>query len=129
MTDWIIFGISSVLILLGLFMSLTAVIGLYRFDFCMNRMHAAAMNDSLGILLVLTGLMVSSGFTLAMLKMLLIVVFFWFASPVSGHLLTKMQVIIEKHEADENGCKPVHFTVGEGVEIQTEPVVEEKNND
>lgn len=116
MTEWIIFGISSVLIVAGLLMSIVAVIGLYRFDFCMNRMHAAAMNDTLGILLVLTGLMVSSGLNLAMLKMLLIVVFFWFASPVSGHLLTKMQVIIEKHEASENGNKPVHFEVGEGVE-------------
>lgn len=126
MTDWIVFGISSILIVAGLFMSLVAVIGLYRFDFCMNRMHAAAMNDTLGILLVLTGLMVSSGFTLAMLKMLVIIVFFWFASPVSGHLLTKMQIIIEKHEADENGTLPVHFTVGDGVEIQTEPTSEEK---
>lgn len=126
MIDWIIFGISSVLILAGLFMSVVSVIGLYRFDFCMNRMHAAAMNDTLGILLVLTGLMISSGFTLAMLKMLIIIIFFWFASPVSGHLLTKLQVIIEKHEAEESGKPTAHYTVGEGVEISTEPAEDVK---
>ena len=29
-----------------------------------------------------------------MLKMLIIIIFFWFASPVSGHLITKMQITI-----------------------------------
>lgn len=128
MVDWIIFGVSSLLILAGLFMSFVAVLGLYRFDFCMNRMHAAAMNDTLGILLVLTGLMISSGFTLAMLKMLIIIVFFWFASPVSGHLLTKLQVIIEKHESDVSGNPPAHFEVGPGVEINVESSNEQKTN-
>ena len=113
MTDWIIFIISNILILVGLFIACSAVIGLYRFNFVVNRMHAAAMNDTLGILLVLMGLMIQSGFQYATLKMLIIIIFFWFASPVSGHLITKMQITIDKHEAQFEGKKPEYYSIRE----------------
>lgn len=113
MTDWIIFIISNTLILVGLFIACSAVIGLYRFDFVVNRMHAAALNDTLGILLVLAGLMIQSGFQYATLKMLIIIIFFWFASPVSGHLITKMQITIDKHEAQFEGKKPEYYSIRE----------------
>ena len=113
MTDWIIFIISNILILVGLFFACSAVIGLYRFNFVVNRMHAAAMNDTLGILLVLMGLMIQSGFQYATLKMLIIIIFFWFASPVSGHLITKMQITIDKHEAQFEGKKPEYYSIRE----------------
>lgn len=113
MMDWIIFGVSNAFIAVGLFIACSAVLGLYRFNFVVNRMHAAAMNDTLGILLVLVGLMIQSGFQYATLKMLIIIVFFWFASPVSGHLITKMQITIDKHEAQFEGKKPEYYTVRE----------------
>lgn len=113
MIDWIIFGVSNIFIAAGLFIACSAVLGLYRFNFVVNRMHAAAMNDTLGILLVLVGLMIQSGFQYATLKMLIIIVFFWFASPVSGHLITKMQITIDKHEARFEGKQPKYYTIRE----------------
>lgn len=113
MAEWIVFGISNTMILLGLFIACSAVIGLYRFNFVINRMHAAAMNDTLGILLVLVGLMIQSGFQYATLKMLIIIIFFWFASPVSGHLITKMQITIDKHEAQFDGKKTEYYSIRE----------------
>lgn len=113
MIDWVIFGVSNIFIVVGLFIACSAVLGLYRFNFVVNRMHAAAMNDTLGILLVLVGLMIQSGFQFATLKMLIIIVFFWFASPVSGHLITKMQITIDKHEAQFEGKQPEYYTVRE----------------
>lgn len=113
MVDWIIFAVSNAFILFGLFIACSAIIGLYRFDFVVNRMHAAAMNDTLGILLVLVGLMIQSGFQFATLKMLIIIIFFWFASPVSGHLITKMQITIDKHEAQFEGKQPEYYSVRE----------------
>ena len=113
MIDWIVFIVSNTFILLGLFIACSAILGLYRFDFVINRMHAAAMNDTLGILFVLVGLMIQSGFQYATLKMLIIIVFFWFASPVSGHLITKMQVTIDKHEARFEGKNPEYYSVRE----------------
>ena len=113
MIDWIVFIVSNTFILLGLFIACSAILGLYRFDFVINRMHAAAMNDTLGILFVLVGLMIQSGFQYATLKMLIIIVFFWFASPVSGHLITKMLVTIDKHEARFEGKNPEYYSVRE----------------
>ena len=43
--------------LFGLFVFFSAVLGLFRFDYVLNRMHAAAVGDSLGIFCVLIGLM------------------------------------------------------------------------
>ena len=111
MTEWIVFGISNLLIVLGLLVSLSSVFGMYRFRFVINRMHATAMNDTLGILFVLTGLMIQSGISYATVKMLMIVIFFWFASPVSGHLISKMQVIIDEHEAEAEEKKIENYEV------------------
>lgn len=113
MMDWIVFFISNTFILVGLFIACSAIIGLYRFNFVVNRMHAAALNDTLGILMVLIGLMIQSGFQFATLKMLIIIVFFWFASPVSGHLITKMQITIDKHETQFEGKEPEFYSVRE----------------
>ena len=111
--EWIRFILGAALIVLGLATFIMEIYGVYRFRYVLNRMHAAAMNDTLGILLVLVGLMIQSGFQFATLKMLIIIVFFWFASPVSGHLITKMQITIDKHEAQFEGKQPEYYTVRE----------------
>ena len=78
--------------LFGLFVFISAVIGLFRFDYVLNRMHAAAVGDSLGIFCVLIGLMLLHGWSLAMGKTLLIFVFLWLASPVASHLVAELEV-------------------------------------
>ena len=45
-----------ILIAVGLFVYITATFGLFRFHYVLNRMHAAALGDTLGILFVLLGL-------------------------------------------------------------------------
>ena len=42
--------IAAVLLLFGFFMFGTAVLGVYKFRYVLNRMHAAALGDTLGIL-------------------------------------------------------------------------------
>ena len=56
MLDWFRFVLTAVLMLAGLFVLLVGVVSQYRFRYVLNRMHAASMGDSLGLLLVLTGL-------------------------------------------------------------------------
>ena len=58
--------------LFGLFVFFSAVLGLFRFDYVLNRMHAAAVGDSLGIFCVLIGLMLLHGWSLSAAKTLLI---------------------------------------------------------
>ena len=49
-----------------------------------------------GIGVSLLGLIIFSGFNFTSLKMLLVVVFLWFASPVSSHLIAKLEVVTDE---------------------------------
>ena len=85
----------------GLLTMCAAVLGVFRFHYVLNRMHAAAMGDSLGILFIILGLMILSGFQMGTLKLLLIVIFFWLAGPVSSHMIGKLEVLINEHLKEE----------------------------
>ena len=100
MMEWIRFAIGGLSILCGLVIAVIAAFGLFKFKFAMNRMHAAAITDTLGILMVLLGLIILRGFCFDSLKLGLIILFFWFASPVSSHLLAGMEVEISDRLKD-----------------------------
>jgi multicomponent Na+:H+ antiporter subunit G len=94
MLDWIRFGLTSGFLLAGLIILVTAVIGVFKFDYVLNRMHAAAMGDTLGLLFCLIGLTISAPDIWTALKFLLIICFLWLASPVSSHLISRLEVTI-----------------------------------
>lgn len=93
---WIQFAVSSLCLLIGLIFMVLAVFGVNRFHKALNRMHAAAMGDTLGILFVLTGLIVMRGFTMDSLKLLLVILFFWAAGPVSGHMISRLEAMTDE---------------------------------
>ena len=103
--QWIQFIVAAIFIITGVITLILATFGVNRFDRALNRMHAAAMNDTLGILFVLLGLMVLKGMTMISLKFLLIILFLWFASPVSSHLIARLEVTV--NEKLEEECKVV----------------------
>ena len=78
--------------LFGLFVFFTAVLGLFRFDYVLNRMHAAAVGDTLGVFCILIGLILLHGWSLSAAKAVLLLVFLWLTSPVAGHLIAEMEV-------------------------------------
>ena len=41
--EWIRFGVTALCVVGGLFALLTALLGLFRFDYALNRLHAAAL--------------------------------------------------------------------------------------
>ena len=89
--EWIRLIAGSVLLLCGLLIFLIEVYGVYHMKYVLNRMHAAALGDTLGIGCSMVGLMLLSGSCFSILKMLMIVVFFWITSPVSSHLLARLE--------------------------------------
>ncbi|MCI8268464.1 MAG: monovalent cation/H(+) antiporter subunit G [Lachnospiraceae bacterium] len=93
---WIRLSAAAALLVLGLFFEILAVFGVNRFRRALNRMHAAAMGDTLGILFVLLGLMVIRGFSMDSLKLFLVVAFFWIASPVSGHMISRLEAMTDE---------------------------------
>ena len=91
------FAVSAGLMAFGLFVLCVGVFGLYRFQYVLNRMHAAAMNDTLGILFVLMSLIVAEGATFTSLKLVLVILMLWITSPVSSHLVCRLEVTTNAH--------------------------------
>ena len=90
--DWIRLILGSAFLVCGLIIFFTEIFGVFHFRYALNRMHAAAMGDTLGIASCLIGLIIFSGVNFTSLKLLLIIVFLWFASPVSSHVLARLEV-------------------------------------
>uniref|UniRef100_UPI004055BED8 cation:proton antiporter n=1 Tax=Agathobacter sp. TaxID=2021311 RepID=UPI004055BED8 len=85
-----IFGIGF--LLAGLAIFAVELIGVFKFKYVLNRMHAAAMGDTIGIGMSLFGLIILCGLNYTSLKMALVIVFLWLASPVSSHLISRLEV-------------------------------------
>ena len=84
---WIRFIAGIALILCGLVVFGIELYGVFKFGFVLNRMHAAAMGDTLGIALSMMGLIILCGLNFTSVKMVLS-----FASPVASHMLARFEV-------------------------------------
>ena len=129
--EWIQFLAGGLLLLTGLSIFLIQMVGVFRFKYVLNRMHAAAMGDTLGIGCCLLGLIVMKGFSFTSLKLLLVIIFLWFSSPVSSHLIARLEVATDEERerhykqlgTDENG--ELTLLVGRA----TEPEAEKEKED
>ena len=97
MLEYLRFALSAALMACGLFVLMVGVVGVYRFRYVLNRMHAAAMNDTLGILFVLLSLIVAEGATFTSLKLVLVILMLWITSPVSSHLVCRLEITTNEH--------------------------------
>jgi multicomponent Na+:H+ antiporter subunit G len=94
--EWIRFLAGAFLLLFGLGIFVIEMIGVFRFKYVLNRMQAAAMGDTLGIGFALVGLIIMSGFNFTSLKLLCVLVFLWFSSPASSHLIARLEVTTDE---------------------------------
>ena len=58
--EWIRFIIGTAVLLCGLVIFVIEIYGIFHLRYVLNRMHAAAMGDTLGISISLIGLMIFS---------------------------------------------------------------------
>ena len=117
MGAWIRFGASACCMVLGLVFMISAVFGVNRFRHALNRMHAAALGDTLGILFVILSLMIMRGFSMDSLKLFMVIVFFWIASPVSGHMISRLEAM-----TDESLGELSVLEKGSGVHVQLQDI-------
>lgn len=96
--EWIRFLAGAALLLVGMAIFVIEMIGVFRFRYVLNRMHAAAMGDTLGLGSCLLGLIVMSGLNFTSLKLFLVIVFLWFSSPVSSHLIARLEVATDEEK-------------------------------
>ena len=95
--EWIRFVAGTGLLIVGLGIFALEIFGVFKFQYVLNRMHAAAMGDTLGLGASLLGLILLSGFNITSVKMALVLFFLWLASPVSSHLISRLEVVTNEH--------------------------------
>lgn len=78
--SWILLIGGSVFVLIG-------GIGALRMPDFYTRMHAASLTDTLGTILILAGVIVQAGLSLAAVKLLAIMVFMLLTSPTAAYAL------------------------------------------
>lgn len=81
--------LSWVFLLGGSFFTLVGAIGVIRLPDLFTRLHAAGLTDTMGAGLILTGLMFQGGGFLITVKLILVLGFLWFSSPVSTYALAR----------------------------------------
>ena len=85
--------LSWVLLTLGGLSVLIGGIGALRMPDLYTRMHAASVTDSLGAILVLVGIMLQAGWSLATIKLIAILLFLLMTSPTSSNALASAALL------------------------------------
>ena len=93
----------AVFFAMGLITMAIGVYGMFRYKYVLNRMHMAAAIDTLGLLLIMCGLIVWQGLSINSMKIVLIILFFWISGPVASHLIARMEV--STNEKLEEECE------------------------
>jgi multicomponent Na+:H+ antiporter subunit G len=84
--SWVLLTFGGISVLIG-------GIGALRMPDLYTRMHAASVTDSLGAILVIAGIMLQAGWSLATIKLLAILLFLLLTSPTSSNALASAALL------------------------------------
>ncbi|MGD1977294.1 MAG: monovalent cation/H(+) antiporter subunit G [Gammaproteobacteria bacterium] len=84
--SWVLLTAGGIFVLIG-------GIGALRMPNLYTRMHAASVTDTMGAILVLSGIMLQAGLSLATIKLVAILVFLLITSPTSSYALASAALI------------------------------------
>ena len=98
--EWFRFALTAFFLVVSILAFASAVMGVSRFGFIMNRIHAAGIGDTMGLACAATAAMVGGGEVSVILKLLLIVIFMWCTSPVTTHFLGQIEYHMDHTLAD-----------------------------
>lgn len=99
--EWVQFGFSAAFIIVGLFVFIVGIIGIYQFKFVLNRMHAAGMLDTMGIFFIVVGIAIKNGIDATTIKLFIIVLTLWLTSPIASHFIAKLEYVTDESLNDE----------------------------
>ena len=106
--------IAGVFILSGLVVLCIGTLGMFIFSHMLNRLHISAKCGTMGSLLILSGLIVISGWNMFSLKLVLLMLFMSICSPVAYYLAARAEV--KTNSELENICDFVDLAdLSEGV--------------
>ena len=99
---------SWVCLLAGGALGIVGGLGIYRFPDFFSRLHAAGITDTLCAMLILSGLGLQAGWSIAAFKLALIFVFLFFTAPTASHALANAALhsgLKPRLDSDEHGAK------------------------
>jgi multicomponent Na+:H+ antiporter subunit G len=97
--ELVLTGLTWVCLVAGSLLMVVGGIGVLRLPDVFSRMHGAGLTDTIGGGLILTGLILEAGLSATTVRLVLILLFLWYTSPVGGFALAKAALA--------SGVKPV----------------------
>lgn len=97
--------LSGLFIISGAVAIIIGLVGVFRMPDFFTRLHAASVIDTMGTMLIVIGLILSSGFNLVSVKLLLIMIFILITTPAAAHALAKsalhggLEPVLDKDES------------------------------
>ncbi|HEY9079967.1 monovalent cation/H(+) antiporter subunit G [Magnetovibrio sp.] len=88
LADWL----SWFCIVTGSFFAIVGALGIVRLPDVFSRMHGAGIIDTLGIMMILTGLMFQADEAIVVIKLALILLFIFFTSPTTTFALARAAI-------------------------------------
>lgn len=85
--------LAGAFLLTGGFFCVVGGIGLIRMPDFYTRMHAASVTETLGAGLILLGLILLGGWTLITMKLVMVGLLIFFASPTASHALARSAML------------------------------------
>ena len=80
--------LSGICFFLGIISILIGSIGIIKLPDVFSRLHASGMIDTAGVAFIIFGMVLQSGLSITSIKLILIGVFIFFSSPISGHAVS-----------------------------------------
>ncbi|MBT0958681.1 monovalent cation/H(+) antiporter subunit G [Alphaproteobacteria bacterium KMM 3653] len=91
--DWVILLASWGLILGGSAFVMIGAFGMLRFPDFWSRLHAASVSESAGMLLLIAGMALQSGWTLVTFKLVFIALLVFITGPTSTHAVANAALV------------------------------------
>jgi len=92
MLEWLRFGITAAFFGAGLITLFISIFGVYRMDYSLNRLHAAAITDTLVLMFFLSGCIIASGVSITSAKLVIVLIIQWCTSPLVSHMFVKAKI-------------------------------------
>lgn len=93
--EWIRFGVVAFCFAAGIAVLFLSVFGTYRLRFALNRIHSAAMTDTLVLMLFVAALVIAEGFSFTSLKFVMAIALQWCTSPLASHMMAKFEYLTD----------------------------------
>jgi multicomponent Na+:H+ antiporter subunit G len=117
--DLVLDIISAMLLAAGTFFVFVGGVGVMRMPDFYTRMHAASLTDTGGAALIIAGLLLQGGLTLAPVKLLAIFLFLFLTSPTASYALANAALL--------SGLKPkCRNETGEALPDATPPLMSKR---